>query len=161
MSSPASRLGRNRRLPPPDAPKQKQSGNLGDRRGKPPSHGGWKPGQSGNPAGRPKTVDDVSAIARSYGREALERVVTAMRNPDDKIAVPAAIALWDRGYGKPNIRVETGGPQSITVLHLVAAREVSEEIQRALEAANGTTPPPTIDAEPSQEPPDLCAPALE
>jgi hypothetical protein len=43
------------------------------------------------------------------------------------------------------------GPQSLSVLHLVAAKEVTEEIQLALAAANGTAPP-TIEGEPSQNP---------
>jgi hypothetical protein len=85
--------------------------------------------------------------------------VDALKRP--KEAVPAAVALLNRGWGLPTQPITGEGPQPITVMHLVAAREVSEEIQRALEAANGTTPPPTIDAAPSQEPPDLCAPALE
>jgi hypothetical protein len=119
------------------------SGNLGDRRGKPPANA-WVKGQSGNAAGRPRAVDDVSAIARSYGREAIERVVTAMRNSDDKIAVPAAIALLDRGFGRPNVRVETDQPESFTLMHLIAAREVAEQMQAAIET--GAPMPPTIDA---------------
>jgi hypothetical protein len=84
-----------------------------------------------------------------------------MRDPDPKVALPATIYLLNRGFGMPPAKIEGIGPQSISVLHLIAAREVTNEIMRALEAANGTTPPPTIDAAPSQEPPDLCAPALE
>jgi hypothetical protein len=87
-----------------------------------------------------------------------------MRDPDHKVAVPAAIALWDRGFGKPNIRVETGGPQSITVLHLVAAREITDEIMRALNNGGDTTQP-TIDGEAANgedaAPVDLTQPALE
>jgi hypothetical protein len=108
---------------------------------------GWKPGQSGNPAGRPKAVDDVSAICRRYGPEAVERVVAAMRNPDDRIALPAAVVLLDRGYGKPNVRVETAGDaEPFTVLHLVAAKEISAHLKQILEArnGNGTALPPTI-----------------
>jgi hypothetical protein len=109
---------------------------------------GFKPGQSGNPQGRPPAVDDVAAICRRYGPEAVERVVAAMRNPDDRIAVPAAFGLLDRGYGRPNVRVETSGsePEPFTVLHLVAAREISAHLRQILEAknGNGTALPPTI-----------------
>jgi hypothetical protein len=48
--------------------------------------------------------------------------------------------------------------------HLIAAREIADEIQRALEAANGTAPP-TINGEAANAgnapPPDLYTPALE
>jgi hypothetical protein len=71
-----------------------------------------------------------------------------MRNPDDKIAVPAAFGLLDRGYGRPAVRVETAGsePEPFTVLHLVAAREISAHLRQILEAknGNGAALPPTI-----------------
>ena len=118
----------------------------------------FQKGQSGNPGGRNRTAD-VAALARQHTAAAIEALVAALKDP--KTRVPAAVALLNRGHGLPVQPITGEGPQSITIMHLVAAREVSEEIQRALEAANGATPPPTIDAAPSHEPPDLCAPALE
>ncbi|WP_447986972.1 DUF5681 domain-containing protein [Nitrospira sp. Nam74] len=35
----------------------------------------WKPGQSGNPGGRPKVLIEVRDLARNHGREAIERPV--------------------------------------------------------------------------------------
>ena len=86
---------------------------------------------------------------------------TALLAGATKVALPATIYLLNRGFGMPPAKIEGIAPQSISVLHLIAAKEVTDEIMRALEAANGTTPPPTIDAALSQEPPDLCTPALE
>jgi Family of unknown function (DUF5681) len=61
----------------------------------------FKPGQSGNPAGRAKGIE---ALARVHTAEALETLVNALRSPKER--VPAAIALLDRGWGKPKQTVE-------------------------------------------------------
>jgi hypothetical protein len=62
----------------------------------------WKPGQSGNPGGRPPVVKDIRELARKHTREAVEALVGVVRN---KKAPPAAIvaaanSLLDRGYGR-------------------------------------------------------------
>jgi hypothetical protein len=63
-----------------------------------PSHK-WKPGQSGNPAGRKPLIDDIHALARQHAPEAMQALVDALRDPDR--AIPAAVAILDRGYGRP------------------------------------------------------------
>ncbi len=59
-------------------------------------------GKSGNPGGRPKKRDDVVELARSYCPEAIERLAAWMRSDNPKAAVSAAVALLDRGWGKPH-----------------------------------------------------------
>jgi hypothetical protein len=59
----------------------------------------FQPGQSGNPGGRPKLVDDIHALARPHAPAAIEALVKALSDPDR--CIPAAIALLDRGFGKP------------------------------------------------------------
>ncbi len=61
----------------------------------------WKPGQSGNPGGRPKVAAEIQAVARDHGREAIERLVALMGSKNESVAVRAAEALLDRGYGRP------------------------------------------------------------
>ncbi|HGM5043541.1 DUF5681 domain-containing protein [Stenotrophomonas muris] len=61
----------------------------------------FKPGQSGNPSGRPKVDFEVRQLAREYGREAIERLVEIMRGDNAALAKAASEALLDRGYGKP------------------------------------------------------------
>lgn len=72
----------------------------------------WKPGQSGNPGGRPRVNHDIVALARQYTEEALQALHDALKDPRSKVA--AAQALLDRGYGRAIQRQEhtgaDGGP---------------------------------------------------
>jgi hypothetical protein len=122
-------------------------------------HWQFQPGQSGNPKGRPPAEYDLSGICREHAPEAVKRLLAFVRDPDPKVALPATVYLLNRGFGMPPAKIEGVNPQSITVMHLIAARAVTDELMRAL-ADNGSGAP-TLDAESSQEPPDLCAPALE
>lgn len=62
----------------------------------PPGHG-WKPGQSGNPGGRPK---GIGAKAREHTDKALEILVEGMSDKDARVRVAAAKEILDRGWGK-------------------------------------------------------------
>lgn len=66
----------------------------------------WKPGQSGNPAGRPKGIE---AKAREFTDAAIATLVRELSNPRN--CVPAAVALLDRGWGKPKQPV-SGDPDN-------------------------------------------------
>jgi len=61
----------------------------------------FQPGQSGNPGGRAK---GIGPLAREHTPAALAALVDALRNPKER--VPAAIALLDRGWGKPVTTIE-------------------------------------------------------
>lgn len=61
----------------------------------------WKPGETGNPHGRPTLA---SVLARRHTDAAIERLVKALDEP--RHAVAAAVALLDRGWGKPKEQVE-------------------------------------------------------
>jgi hypothetical protein len=67
---------------------------------KPPSSA-WKPGQSGNPGGRPKVVAEIRELARQHGYDAIRRLVDLMGSKNENVAVRACEALLDRGYGRP------------------------------------------------------------
>lgn len=59
----------------------------------------WKPGQSGNPSGRPSASAELRDLARQHTAAAIAALVAALT--DDKTRVAAAVALLDRGWGKP------------------------------------------------------------
>lgn len=60
--------------------------------------GRFKPGQSGNPGGRPK---GIAALARQHTDRALEVLVAGMADDDARVRVAAAREVLDRGWGKP------------------------------------------------------------
>ena len=76
---------------------------------RPPSGRRFRPGQSGNPGGRPKLEGDVRALAQQHGRAALERLVQLMGSDNERVAVVAAQAVLDRAYGKPPQGLQISG----------------------------------------------------
>ena len=87
----------------------------------------WQKGQpSANPGGRPKgPVADIAALAREYGPHAIATLVKCLSDPKHRVA--AATALLDRGYGRPHQTVV--GEHNVAVLHLIAAKLVSETLE--------------------------------
>jgi hypothetical protein len=81
-----------------------------------------------------------------------------MEDPDPRIRLAAVIALWDRGFGKPpqTVTDATTG-ETITLMHLTAARAISEQINgnRVIDVEDTN-----VDTQPKQ-PPNLLEPALE
>jgi hypothetical protein len=65
----------------------------------------WKPGQSGNPKGRPvqpKNVQEVKQLARSYTVQAIKTLASIAGNPKAQVSsrVAASEALLARGWGR-------------------------------------------------------------
>ena len=69
-------------------------------------------------------------MCREHAPEAVAALVKALQNSKER--VPAAIALLDRGFGKPRQTIETNDPASPVLLHLLAAQTVSLELVAAL-----------------------------
>ena len=62
----------------------------------------FKPGQSGNPGGRPKAEGVIRELARSHTAEVFERLMDIVRaGEDERSVVAACIAVLDRAWGKP------------------------------------------------------------
>jgi uncharacterized protein DUF5681 len=71
----------------------------------------WKPGQSGNPNGRPKKDRDLAEAAREHTAEAIAALVKALANP--RTCVAAASELLDRGWGRAPQQIDLGGEITI------------------------------------------------
>jgi len=80
---------------------------------------------SGNPKGRPPRRERSAAeMARDYAEDAIKALVRSLHVPSTR--VPAAIALLDRGFGKPQVSIAS--QVDVNVLHLVAAQLVGEQL---------------------------------
>jgi hypothetical protein len=92
------------------------------------ANGTIAPGYSGNPGGREKAVD-LAALCRVHGPRGVEVCAALMEDPDPRIRLGAVIALWDRGFGKPQQTVtDATTGENVTFLHLVAMRAFSDEL---------------------------------
>jgi len=85
----------------------------------------WKPGESGNKDGRPKAYKDIQALAKVHTPAAIAALVLSLQ--DERTRVPAAVALLDRGWGKPSQSLDINSNSTIE-LHLVAARAISQTL---------------------------------
>jgi hypothetical protein len=92
---------------------------------------GFKPGQSGNPSGRKPTVEGIQALARQHCPAAIQALVDALKDPDR--AVPAAIALLDRGIGKPAIAVWAQIDATLSSYGIDRPPEIQESYEEWLE----------------------------
>jgi hypothetical protein len=85
------------------------------------ARGGSKPGErrgGRKPGSLNKATADVRAAAQQYTEEAVKTLATAMRAAKApwNARVTAAIALLDRGHGKPKQSVDVSGALSLEQL---------------------------------------------
>ena len=100
----------------------------------------FKPGQSGNPNGRPKIPPELREAAKAAAPEALQTAIDLMRDarvePADRLR--AATIVLDRAYGKPVQSTEISGPQGGAIQHELAGLS-DEELERIVARAIGTS----------------------
>ena len=87
----------------------------------------FKPGQSGNPGGRPREVREVLAAAREPTEEAIERLAYWMRSDNPKASPAACIALLNRAWGQPTQSHEIEGRLTLEALVLGAISKEERE----------------------------------
>lgn len=73
----------------------------------------FKPGVSGNPNGRPKKAQQIVEKAQDNAEKALEALIKLMGSDDERVKLAAAMAILDRGLGKPKQTIEDGRKQEI------------------------------------------------
>lgn len=77
-------------------------------------------GRSGNPGGRPKVAQEVRDLARQHGAAAVEALAKILHDsPSEKSRIAAAVALLDRGYGKPPQEIQASaieGPMTVEIV---------------------------------------------
>jgi hypothetical protein len=103
----------------------------------PTGKGGWRPGQSGNPGGRPAVAAELKALARQHTEAAINALVAIMN--DEKASpsarVMAAGHLLDRGYGRPETKIEAeivrGEPNVFTTLPWPEVARIIEQCNAA------------------------------
>jgi len=121
--------------------------------------GGFAPGQSGNPNGRPQSASTAQLYMLRYFREAADLLVQIMRTggKEDVVRLAAIKEVLDRGLGK--------APQAIA-LDLTMSKQLvdmtPDELRefRARYVAAATAAPAAIDAVLAQEEAD-AEPQLE
>lgn len=84
----------------------------------------FKPGESGNPAGRTKMPEEFHALAKAAAPEALQLAIRFVRDEaaDPRLRLQAAQVVMDRAYGKPqqSVGAEVSGPQGAPLIVTVA-----------------------------------------
>src|ERR1700746_1847510 len=102
----------------------------------------WRKGQSGNPGGRPVGYGEIRQLARAHTSTALETLLEVAKSGKSESArVAAAVALLDRGWGRPTQPL-AGDPEEPPIGIELSAEErrrrAVEEIDRAFpERARG------------------------
>ena len=107
----------------------------------------WKSGQSGNPSGRPKLVEEVRDLARQHTERAIERLVELMETDASTTAAAACKELLDRGWGRsPQFIEQTTRLDEDTAAALMApdTSQLMARLRRAVgqDASHEETPDP-------------------
>lgn len=67
----------------------------------------FKPGQSGNPGGRPSVTREVRALAQEHSATAVRTLVELMTtSADERVRLAAATAVLDRGVHRVATSIE-------------------------------------------------------
>lgn len=80
----------------------------------------FKPGQSGNPSGYGGERAEAMRLARTFGKEAIEKLVEIMRHGKEANQIVAAVSILNRAFGTPPQSVEFTGELRKFVIQIPA-----------------------------------------
>lgn len=90
-------------------------------------NGRWLKGVSGNRGGKSKLLEAVRREARKVGPEAIKTLTDLMRNAKaEKVRLMAAMALLDRGFGKPAATIDGDGARAIMGVIILPAEQTND-----------------------------------
>src|SRR5277367_6009221 len=96
----------------------------------------YQPGQSGNPGGRPKGLAEVRDLARAHTALSIGTLAEiAAHGSSEAARIASAIALLDRGWGRPAMSVE---------LHEPHPEDLDARFATALEQTRRVLGPPIL-----------------
>lgn len=94
----------------------------------------WKPGQSGNPSGRPKTPPEVKALFAAAVPDVAKALIATALDSSHKHHVQAAIHVLERALGKVPDKIQHSGAEGGPIsLQAVQSLSDAELMQRASE----------------------------
>lgn len=99
---------------------RENTGNVGY--GKPPKETQFKPGQTGNPNGRPRKLPDLEDLLAEVlgedeeGKVQAKAILTALYKKAVRGDVRAAKELLDRGYGQPKQTIQNSHTGSFNLI---------------------------------------------
>lgn len=101
--------------------------------------GSWKPGQSGNPAGRPPLPDEYKDSIKALAKKGLQALDAILDNPRHFRHEQACEYVVNRAHGTPTVRAEISGPDGgpVQVANLTTAERLARLQQLEAEAAAG------------------------
>lgn len=76
----------------------------------------FKPGQSGNPSGRPKTPEEAKKKLKDEAYQAVDRLIKEASNPKNKHYYDANIAIIERVWGKSAQPIDIDSENTIKVI---------------------------------------------
>ena len=72
----------------------------------------FQKGQSGNPGGKNKQIEEMKSLARDNGTKALNRIIELIDSEDPRVCLMAAKEVLDRAFGKVKAEDEEPGAKS-------------------------------------------------